>query len=198
MPDLQSPRDAGTPPSPDRQPVKSGLSTAAVPLPAIASDPHNGLVEASGRPQPQLVRLWAPDDGEDPELVKKATRNQKKPDEGGLGPFEVKISTLVHRISNVDATTETFNCRFALHMSWIDPYYQDPDYVKDVTPELSTHPQIGMRAVPFPADDLSIHGLRIPCDDGKRPRWIPEIKFFNAEMPPEVIREEYAMGPHPH
>ena len=110
----------------------------------------------------------------------------------------------------------SFRCRFSLHMKWTDMYYQHPvagppdtfqvekedDLVhysnrpeggevhKDDLVHYSTHPKVGHKAVPFPDQDLSMHGVKIPMHG--LPRWTPEIKFFDAMEEPRVIRCEYS------
>ena len=87
-----------------------------------------------------------------------------------------------------------FTCRFSVHTRWPDRYYKyteaelagkdDDDIV-----HYSTHPKIGNRAVNFPEWDKSVHGEDILTD--RCPRWTPEINFFDAMEPPQMIRCEY-------
>jgi len=65
-----------------------------------------------------------------------------------------------------------------------DMYYKDGSLVG-----YSTSPLIGAAAQEWPERDLSMHGIE--CNIGNRPRWTPEIKFFNSVGLLNVHREDY-------
>ena len=103
------------------------------------------------------------------------------------GPIQVQTTASVFHVSGVDSTAETFSCRLALHLQWIDMYYKRPELGEDEFDQYSTHPTIGTRrSRAFPKHDLSMSGESIPLDG--RPRWTPELKFFGAADPPSIIR----------
>ena len=110
-------------------------------------------------------------------------------------PIQVQLAVWIYLIERIDSTQETFSCRFSLHQRWTDKYYQLPDDEiisqggDDNVKHYSSHPKIGRKAGPFPEEDYSMHGEKIPC--GGSPRWTPEIKFFDTVQPPELIRVEY-------
>lgn len=108
------------------------------------------------------------------------------------GPIEVLTTASVFHVGSVDSTGETFSCRVALHLEWIDMYYVKRGGIGESEfDEFSTHPEIGTRrARRFPNEDMSMTGELVPLE--QRPRWTPELKFFGAPEAVTVIREQYS------
>lgn len=114
----------------------------------------------------------------------------------GSGPTEVQVAARFYYIKDAENLHQAYTCRFSLHLLWVDKYYQlaNPPANKDDIVHFSTHPEIGQKASNFPERDYSMHGVEIERRvEGKcLPRWTPELKFFEIEGRPTVIREEYA------
>lgn len=126
---------------------------------------------------------------------------------GSSLPIRVQIAARMLSINAIDNTNESFTARFSLHLRWTDRYYQLPRaaegeglFVQDgqvvskkQIVHYASHPRIGRRAVRFPDEDLSMHGLPVPCEGefGCEPRWTPEFKLFNWTDPPSLGRIDY-------
>ena len=99
----------------------------------------------------------------------------------------VKLGCTVFRVRDIDDTQELFGLRFALHFEWTDPYYQGGL-------AYSNHPEISdERCANFPKLQLSVTGVEIHTDN--RPRWTPEIKFFDCDNAPELVRQHAQKRP---
>lgn len=114
----------------------------------------------------------------------------------GYGAIQVQAAARFYYIKDAENLHQAYTCRFSLHLKWVDKYYQlaDPPADADEIVHYSTHPEIGQKARNFPERDRSMHGVEIERRVGAKclPRWTPEIKFFESEARPTVIREEYA------
>lgn len=174
-----------------RSPARKSPKTPAAPPPAAAApptapSPNTPSVSAAASSPDTLTVLTAPVEWPAGE----ATRPR------GTGPIQVQVAARFYYIKDAENLHQAYTCRFSLHLSWVDKYYRlanqpaDPD---DIV-HYSTHPEIGQKASNFPERDKSMHGVEIErrVDAKCLPRWTPEIKFFDSEGRPTVIREEYA------
>ena len=103
-------------------------------------------------------------------------------------PIKVRTGVSIFRVNEIRDTDETFTCRFALHLSWIDPIYKGTETAYSNHPEISDE-----KTAAFPEMQLSPQGVLIPTSNCAR--WMPEIKFFDTPEEPTVLHEYIKTNP---